>query len=148
MKLLTHTHTHIRFMALWLWLPEETFSLQCFDTVGWASGRASGLLKLSDEVLVWLSVWCEVQIVCMWSSWCHCRPETPSSLASFKSRLVVPLWYRLTQVVVEKRPLNGCSPEETFPHSCPWRGRRRIRTTWSVAWELIPFIVLWTSEGC
>jgi len=24
--------------------------------------------KLSDEVLVWISVWCEVQIVCIWSS--------------------------------------------------------------------------------
>ena len=27
----------------------------------------------------------------------------------FKSRLVLPFWYRLTQVVVEKRLLNGCS---------------------------------------
>jgi len=36
-------------------------------------------------------------------------PKTPPSLASFKSRLVLPFWYRLTQVVVEKRPLNGCS---------------------------------------
>ena len=36
-------------------------------------------------------------------------PETPSSLASFKSRLVLPFWYRLTLVVLEKRPLNGCS---------------------------------------
>jgi len=26
--------------------------LQCFDTVGWAAGRASGLLKLSGWVLV------------------------------------------------------------------------------------------------
>jgi len=34
---------------------------------------------------------------------------SPSSLASFKSRLVLPFWYRLTQVVLEKRPLNGCS---------------------------------------
>ena len=25
-------------------------------------------LKLSDEVLVWLSVWSKVQIVCIWSS--------------------------------------------------------------------------------
>jgi len=25
-----------------------------------------------------------------------------------KSRLVLPFWYRLTQVVLEKRPLNGC----------------------------------------
>ena len=24
---------------------------------------------MSDEVLVWLSVWSEVQIVCIWSSW-------------------------------------------------------------------------------
>jgi len=39
--------------------------LQCFETVGWASGRASACKKLSDEVLVWLSVWNEVQIVCI-----------------------------------------------------------------------------------
>ena len=35
-------------------------------------------------------------------------PKTPSSLASFKSTLVLPSWYRLMQVVLEKRPLNGC----------------------------------------
>ena len=32
-----------------------------------------------------------------------------SSLASFKSRLVLLFWYRLTQVVLEKRLSNGCS---------------------------------------
>jgi len=31
------------------------------------------------------------------------------TLAPVKSRLVLPLWYRLTQVVLEKRPTNGCS---------------------------------------
>jgi len=36
----------------------------CF---GWASGRTSGLQKLSDEALP-LSVWSKVQIVCIWSS--------------------------------------------------------------------------------
>ena len=36
--------------------------LQCFDAVGWAAGRASGLLKhKSGGVLAWLSVWSEVQ---------------------------------------------------------------------------------------
>ena len=30
------------------------------------------------------------------------------SLASVKSRLVLPFWYRLTRVVPEKGPLNGC----------------------------------------
>ena len=28
------------------------------------------------------------QIVCIWSSWCHYHPKTPSSFVSFKSRLV------------------------------------------------------------
>jgi len=35
------------------------------------------------------------------------HPKTPSSLVSFKSRLVLPFWYRLTQVVLEKSPLKG-----------------------------------------
>jgi len=30
------------------------------------------------------------------------------SLASVKARLVLPFWYRLTWVVPDKRPLNGC----------------------------------------
>ena len=30
--------------------------------------------KLSNEVLASLSVWSEVQVVCIWSSWCHCYP--------------------------------------------------------------------------
>jgi len=33
------------------------------------------------------------------------HPKPPSSLASFKSRLVLPFWYWLTQVVLEKRLL-------------------------------------------
>ena len=41
--------------------------------------------KLSYGVLVWLSVWIVVQMICIWSSWCHCHP---SSLASVKSRMV------------------------------------------------------------
>ena len=34
-------------------------------------------------------------------------PKTPSSLASFKARRVLPLWYQLTLVVLEKRLLIG-----------------------------------------
>ena len=37
------------------------------------------------------------------------HPKTPPSLALFRSRLVLPFWYLLTQVVLEKLPLNGCS---------------------------------------
>ena len=59
-------------------------------------------------MLAWLSVCSEVQ-TCIWPSWCHCHSL---SLALVKSRLVLPFWYRLTQVVLEKRPLNGCCSNE------------------------------------
>ena len=52
--------------------------------------------KLSGGVLAWLSVWSEVQ-TCIWPSWCHCHSL---SLASVKSRSVLPFWYRLTWVCV------------------------------------------------
>jgi len=35
-------------------------------TVGWVLGRPSGLQN--DEVLTWLSVWSEMQTICIWSS--------------------------------------------------------------------------------
>ena len=49
-------------------------------------------------------VWSEVQ-TCIWPSWCHCHSL---SLASVKSRLVLPFCYRLTRVVPDKGPLSGC----------------------------------------
>ena len=52
---------------------------------------------------MWLSDWSELQ-TCIWSSWWHCHSL---SLASVKSRLVLPFWYRLTWVVPEKGPLKG-----------------------------------------
>ena len=73
----------------------------------WLGGRKGirPVKKQSGRVLAWLSVWSEVQ-TCIWPSWCHCHSL---SLAPVKSRLVLPIWYRLTQVVLEKSPLNGCS---------------------------------------
>ena len=56
-------------------------------------------------MLEWLSVWSEVQ-PCIWPSWCHCHSL---SLASVKSRLVLPFWYWLTWVVPDKGPLNVSS---------------------------------------
>jgi len=32
--------------------------------------------KLSDEVLAWLSVCSKVQMIYIWSIWCHCHPIT------------------------------------------------------------------------
>ena len=85
-----------------------TYLLCAFSALTLLVGRQEGhpaCKKQSGGVLAWLSVWSEVQ-TCIWPSWCHCHSL---SLAAVKSRLVLPFWYRLTQVVLEKRPLNGCS---------------------------------------
>ena len=60
--------------------------------------------NLSGGVLAWLSIWSKVQ-TCVWPSWCHCHSL---SLASAKSRLVLPFWYWPIQIVPDKGPLNGC----------------------------------------
>ena len=92
--------------------------LQCFElpSMLWCTafsaltllaGQQEGHLackKLSGGVLARLSLWSEVQ-TCIWPSWCHCHSL---SLASVKSRLVLPFWYRPTRVVPEKGPLNVC----------------------------------------
>jgi len=90
----------VDFETTGLRVPSVLFCLQCFD------GRKGirPVKKLSGGVLAWLSVWSEVQ-TCIWPSGCQCHSL---SLASVKSRLVLPFWYRLTWVVPKKWPLNGC----------------------------------------
>ena len=72
----------------------------------WLGGRKGirPVKNFSGGVLAWLSVWSEVR-TCIWPSWCHCHSL---SLASVKPRFVWPFWCRLTWVVPEKGPLNGC----------------------------------------
>jgi len=59
----------------------------------------------------------------------------PLSLASEKSRLVLPFWYRLTRVVPDKGPLNGCSRFQLLLRKRHWPAddtshwSRRVRRT-------------------
>ena len=90
------------------WLQMRELICSCGMGGCWLLGGRKGIRPVKNEsggVLAWLSVWSEVQ-TCIWPSWCHCHSL---SLAPVKSRLILPFWYRLTQVVLEKRPLNGCS---------------------------------------
>ena len=76
--------------------------LLAFSALTLLVGRQEGhpaCKKLSGGVLAWLSVLSEMQ-TCRWPSWCHCYSL---SLASVKSRLVLPFWYWPTRVVPEKR---------------------------------------------
>jgi len=66
--------------------------------------RTDRQLRRPRLVVWWLSVRSEMQ-TCIWPSWYQCHSL---SLASVKSRLVLPFWYRLTRVVPETGPLNGC----------------------------------------
>jgi len=84
------------------------FIFNAFSALMLLVGRQEGhpaCKNLSVGVLAWLCVWSEVQ-TCIWPSWCHCHSL---SLASVKSRLVLPFRYRLTWVVPDKGPLNVCS---------------------------------------
>jgi len=61
--------------------------------------------------VVGLSVWSEVQS-CTWPSWCHCHSL---SLASVKSRLVLPFWYYwLTRTLQLLQPFNGLFSRSTW----------------------------------
>ena len=88
-------------LLLSLWL--HAFSALML-LVGRQEGNPACKKNLSGGVLAWLSVWSKVQ-TCTWPSWCQCHSL---SLISVKSRLVLPFWYQLTQLVLDKGPLNGC----------------------------------------
>ena len=75
--------------------------------IGWLGVRKSiRPVKIEwwgADVVIYLDqdAWCLNMVQLM-----PLHPKTSSSFASFKSWLVLPFLYRLTQVVLEKRPLN------------------------------------------
>ena len=85
----------------WLKRPSIAFSALTL-LVGRQEGHPA-CKKLSAGMQAWLSVWSKVQ-TCIWPSGFHCHSL---SLASVKSRLVLPFWYWPTRVVPDKGPLNG-----------------------------------------
>jgi len=48
---------------------------------------------------VWLSVWSKVQMIRIWSSWCHCHPVISCSCKIHNS---LPLWCRLPRLSWKK----------------------------------------------
>ena len=78
---------------------------QCFDAVGWAAGRASGLYKTE-----W---WGAGVVICLErGAYLHMAQLMPLPLAvSCSSKIQIgflPFWYRLTRVVPDEGSLNGC----------------------------------------
>ena len=103
---LTNQHQSLFFCYTFLLIVMPSVLWRC-----WLGGRKGirPVKKLSAGMLAWLSVWSEVQ-TCIWPSWCHCHSL---SLASVKSRLVIPFWYRLTRVCVYRVWSNCVSISKT-----------------------------------
>jgi len=65
--------------------------------------------KLSGEVLSSLSVWIEVKMICIWSSWCHLLLQENAD--------GLPFWCSLTYPgCPRKRPLNGCNSSSVISY--------------------------------
>jgi len=84
-------------------------------------GRLLENYEMWTEVLAWLSAWSEVQMICIWSSWCHHHP-----IISCTSKIQngLPFWCWLPMVVLEKTPLNGCSSSSSSSSSTRCGQRR------------------------
>ena len=79
----------------------------------------------------------------IWPSWCHCHSL---SLASVKSRLVLPFWYRLTWVVPEKGPLNGCVCDNVMQYYQQSHSRA-IFLTWYSVGKILLTMLFWPTGG-
>jgi len=91
-------------------LCDLTFLLTFMPSVLWHCWLDIGksiwhVKKLSVDMIVRLFVWSEVQVVCIWSSWCHCIPKPHNLLPHLN-----PDWFYLSGTgFLEKRLLSGCS---------------------------------------
>ena len=72
----------------------------------WLGGRKGIRPVKTDWWGTGIFVWIEVQMICIWSSLCHCHPVIS---CSSKMQNDLPFWCRFTQVVLEKRPLKRYS---------------------------------------
>jgi len=73
-----------------------------------------------DEVLVWLSVWSELQVICIWSSWCHCHPITSCFI---KIQICLAFLVAAYQGCPEKEDVKRClmhSAERQNIHHITW----------------------------
>ena len=64
---------------VWVYILKLKFRNFANTSAAWFLQNFLGLCiwpvkKLSGEVLAWLFIWSEVQMICIWSSWCHCHP--------------------------------------------------------------------------
>ena len=114
--------------------------------VGWQEGY----LACKNWVLrYWHGYLSEAR--CKWFAYGPANATTtPLSLASLKSRMVLPFWCRITQVIEEKRQLNSSTHTHTQPFYCSsgicpgppeWAGTRKVKPR-----RLKPIWIYWSKR--
>ena len=88
---------------------------------------------LSDEVLAWLSVCSEMQMTCIWSSWCHCHPIIKKCRMLYPGTGLPGLSW--------KRPLNDCVGDK----ECLRYGRKCLKCSDS---DITDIIMTSQCKGC
>ena len=106
---------------------------RCFDMVG-RQEEHSACEKLSDDVLAWLSVWSEVQMICIWSSWYHCHPV----ISCF-----IKIQIGLTFVVTSAYP--SCPGKETIKQVSVCRQCVRVSGDHAISRSMV---VVWMEYVC
>ena len=95
------THSHTAFSASKLLVGWQEGHLACKKTEWWGAGMVICLERDADLHMAQLMHCCSL------------------SLASVKSRLVLPFWYRLNRVVLDKGLLNGCISRMLYTAAYP-----------------------------
>ena len=82
--------------------------------------------KLSAMMLVSLYVWSEVEMLCIWSSWCHCHP-----IISCFIKIEIALTFLVPSYpgCPEKRPLNVCLFVWRMSRQYHWQWQRYVMCT-------------------
>jgi len=127
-------HTYIRCCMRKLAVNMQLMTILPSVLWHWLFGRQEerpACKKLSDGVLAWLSVWSVAQMICVWSSWCHCHPII-SCFSEIQNGL--PSWCWLTQVVLEKKAVKHMYVY-VWP-SCPKYNIGMHSTSMSIVWML------------
>ena len=93
----------VKWLCVCVWYHDRS-GLQCFDAVGWAAGRTSGVQKTEwwgADVVICLEQGADFHMAQLMP-----LPLTVSCFS--KIQIGLPFWYWLTRVVLEKEPLNVC----------------------------------------
>jgi len=102
------------FRELYPGFVRSCYAMLAFSALTLLVGRQEGHLACKNWMVRYWRGYLSRARCKWWSSWCHCHPIT---YCFSKIQNGLPFWCRLTQIVLEKRPLNGCISSVVLCHT-------------------------------